>query len=86
MRYLETKKIKENKQFFDKHKYIFGLQRDVRLKKLQNYEYKTEWYSKIEIFTNFTKALEWCLNGTGVRELGDDYDKQVFEKCYGRKR
>lgn len=84
MIYFETKKIKEYKQFFDKHKYIFGLQRDVRLKKQQDYEYKTEWYSMVKVFTNFNQALEWYLVGKGVRQLGDDYDKEVFEECYGR--
>lgn len=86
MKYLETKKLKETKQFFEKHKFVFGLQRDVRLKKIDDYNFKTEWYSKIKVFTDYAKAIEWYLCGSGVRQLGDEYDKNVFEKCYGRNR
>lgn len=82
MRYLETNKLKELKEFFNKHKYIFGLQRNVRLKQTDEYSFKTEWFSIIKVFTNFTKAIEWYLVGSGVRELGNDYDKQVFEECF----
>lgn len=82
MKYLETRKLKDLKAFFDRHKYVFGLQRNVRLRQIDEYNFKTEWYSIIKTFTNFTKALEWYFVGTGVRELGDEYDKQVFEECF----
>lgn len=82
MKYFETHKLKELKEFFNRHKYVFGLQRDVRLKQVDDWNYKTEWYSRVKIFTNFTKAIEWYLVGSGARQLGDEYDKKVFEECY----
>lgn len=87
MKYLETSKLKEVKEFFDKRKYVFGLQRNVRLKKVDDWNYKSEWYSVIKVFTDFNKAIEWYLVGAGVRQLGNEYDKRVFEECFNwRKR
>lgn len=87
MKYLETSKLKEVKEFFDKRKYVFGLQRNVRLKKVDEWTCKTEWYSVIKVFTDFNKAIEWYLVGAGVRQLGNEYDKRVFEECFNwRKR
>lgn len=66
---------------FNKAGYIYGLQRNVKFRKF-GADYVSKWYSRVILFKNFTKAIEWYLVGSGARQLGDEYDKRVFEECY----
>ena len=55
----------------------------IFIKKFRKFgaDYVSKWYSRVILFTNFTKAIEWYLVGSGARQLGDEYDKKVFEEC-----
>lgn len=78
MIYLETAKLKDLKKFYDKNGYVYGFLTDVKIKNFEDDTTGTYWCYSVKKFSNFDKALDWYLRGSGIRGLGDDYDKKEF--------
>lgn len=75
-------KFRDWEKEFNKAGYIYGLQRNVKFRKF-GADYVSKWYSKVILFKNFDRAIEWYLSGEGVRLLGGEYDKREFFEMYG---
>lgn len=82
MVYLETAKLKELKKFYEKTGYIYGMLTDVYVKNFEDDTSGTYWCYSVKKFDSFKKALNWYLRGSGIRMLGDDYDKREFEETF----
>lgn len=73
-------RCKDLKEFFDKKGYVYGFWVDVKVKDYNDDMSGTRWIRGRRTFCNFDKAVEWYLRGSGVRQLGDDYDREKFEE------
>ena len=80
MIYLETAKLKDLKKFYDQTGYVYGFLTDVKIKNFEDDTTGTYWCYSVKKFDNFKKALNWYLRGSGIRALGDDYDRKEFLK------